>query len=256
MHLIDTHAHLDDEAFDADIDEVVARAVAAGVEKIITIGISAETSEAAVALARKYDSVYAAVGIQPNYAGQAAPGDFERVVRLLDEPKVVAVGETGLDFYRDFSPADVQRDYFDRHLRLAQDRSLPAIIHTRQSTAETLAMLREARRRGPLAGVMHSFSAGVETAAECVELGLCISFAGMVTFKKAADLRAVAAAVAGDRILIETDSPYLSPVPFRGKRNEPARLVHTAQCLAEARGQTSEEFAAATTANAKRLFGL
>ena len=169
---------------------------------------------------------------------------------------MVALGETGLDRHWDYSPLAVQQDYFDRHLRLSREHDLPFVVHTRQSDAEVLAMLREARTRGPLRGVMHSFTGTAETAAECVELGLYISFAGMVTFKKSHDLRAVAAAVPPDRILVETDSPYLSPHPLRGKRNEPANVMHTAACLAEVRGQSADAFAAQTTANARALFQL
>jgi TatD DNase family protein len=175
---------------------------------------------------------------------------------MAREPRVVALGETGLDQYRDHAPLALQQDYFDRHLRLSQERDLPFIVHTRESQAEVLAMLREARARGPLRGVMHSFTGDAATAAECVELGMHISFAGMVTFKKSDDLRAVAATVPADRILIETDSPYLSPQPLRGKRNEPANVALTAECLAKVRGASVEDFAAQTTANARRLFRL
>jgi len=148
----------------------------------------------------------------------------------------------------------VQQDYFDRHLRLAQQTGLPFIVHTRESEADVLAMLREARSRGPLKGVMHSFVGDQEVAAECLQLGMDISFAGMVTFKKSSALRAVAATVPDDRILIETDSPYLSPHPLRGRRNQPAHLLHTLECLAEVRGQAAAEFAERTSANARRLF--
>jgi TatD DNase family protein len=167
----------------------------------------------------------------------------------------VALGETGLDRYWDRAPFDLQQEYFDRHLRLSQQRGLPFIVHTRESDADVLAMLREARARGPLAGVMHSFTGAAQTAAECVELGLYISFAGMVTFKKSDALRAVAASVPAERILVETDSPYLSPHPLRGRRNEPANVAHTAACLAEVRGQSLPNFSAQTTLNARRLFG-
>jgi TatD DNase family protein len=170
--------------------------------------------------------------------------------------KIIALGETGLDRYWDYTPWDVQQDYFDRHLRLSQQAGLPFIVHSRDCDSDILAMLREASHRGPLAGVMHSFTGTAETVAECLELGLFISFAGMVTYKKSADLRQVAAGIPGDRILIETDSPYLSPHPLRGQRNEPAHLVHTATCLAEVRGAAVEDFAAQTTANARRLFRL
>jgi TatD DNase family protein len=254
MSLVDTHAHLDQEEFDADRDTVIARAQEAGVEAIVAIGTTAATSEVVVDLARRHPGVFAAVGIQPNYAAQAVLGDWERVVALVDQPRVVALGETGLDRHWDYSPFDVQQDYFDRHLRLAQDRDLPFIVHTRESDADVVAMLRDARRRGLLRGVMHSFSGTSETAAECLELGLHISFAGMVTFKKSDVLRAVAAKIPDNRILVETDSPYLAPHPLRGKRNEPANVVYTAACLAEVRGQSLTEFSQITTINARALF--
>jgi TatD DNase family protein len=176
---------------------------------------------------------------------------------MLDEPRVVAIGETGLDRYWDFTPFDIQQDYFDRHLRLSQQHGLPFIVHMRDCDEDILIMLREARQRGPLNGVMHSFTGSQAMADECREMDLYISFAGMVTYKKSTDLRAIAASIPEDRILIETDSPYLSPEPVRKiKRNEPAHVMHTASCLADVRGTTLEAFAAATTANAKRLFSL
>jgi TatD DNase family protein len=252
--LFDTHAHLDQPEFDPDRAEVVERARQAGVETVLAVGITATSSVACVELAATTSGVLAAVGIQPNYCAQAEPGDWEKVVGLADRPGVVALGETGLDRYWTYSPFDVQQDYFDRHLRLSQERGLPFIVHTRDCDADVLVMLREARRRGPLAGVMHSFTGSAETATECVELGLYVSFAGMVTFKKSAELRAVARSIPDDRILIETDSPYLSPHPLRGRRNEPAHLVHTAACLAQERGVSTEAFAKQTTENARRLF--
>jgi TatD DNase family protein len=256
MPLVDTHAHLDQEEFDADRESVIARAHEAGVEAIVAVGVTAASSLAVVTLAAQHRQVFATVGIQPNYTAQAAPDDWDRVVELVSRTKVVALGETGLDRHWDYSPLDVQHDYFDRHLRLSQEFDLPFIVHTRESDAEVLEMLREARRHGPLRGVMHSFSGTAETAAECVALGLYVSFAGMVTFKKSDDLRGVAATIPPDRILVETDSPYLSPQPLRGRRNEPAHLVHTAACLAEVRGQSDKEFFAQTTANARALFRL
>lgn len=256
MRLFDTHAHLDQDDFDADRDQLILRARQAGLEAIVTVGVSAGSSVAAIELAAANDLIYAAVGIQPNHTAEAEPGDWDQIVALVERPRVVAVGETGLDRYWDRAPFDVQQDYFDRHLRLSQARGLPFIVHTRQSDADVLEMLREARRRGELSGVMHSFTGTAETAAECVALGLYISFAGMVTFKKSDDLRAVAATIPADRILVETDSPYLSPEPRRGKRNEPANVAHTAACLAEVRGVTAEEFAEQTTENARKLFGI
>jgi TatD DNase family protein len=200
--------------------------------------------------------VYAAVGIQPNYTGEAAEGDWEAVVELVRAPGVVAIGETGLDRYWDHTSFDVQQDYFDRHLRLSQETGLPFIVHLRECEADILAMLREARLRGPLAGVMHSYTGTAAGAAESVELGLHVSFAGMVTFKKSAELREMAATVPDDHILIETDAPYLAPHPKRGRRNEPALVLHTAECLAETRGVSLDDFARQTTRNARRFFGL
>jgi len=256
MRIFDSHAHLNQGEFDADRADMIARAVAAGVETIVTVGYNVASSVDSVALAAAYPPLFAAVGIQPHDAAQAAPEDWERIIELSRAPRVVALGETGLDLYWKTTPLDVQQVYFDRHLRLSQATGLPFIVHTRDSDAEVLAMLREARTRGPLAGVMHSFTGTAETAAECVRMGLYVSFAGMVTFKKSDALRVVAASIPPDRILIETDSPYLSPHPLRGKRNEPAHLVHTVECLAAVRGLTPDKFAEQTTENARRLFRL
>jgi TatD DNase family protein len=257
MQLFDTHAHLDQPEFDADRTDVVARARAAGVDEIITVGTSAATSEICVRLAAEFEGVYAAVGMQPNYIAEGQSGDWERVLALVERPGVVAIGETGLDRHWDFTPFDLQQDYFDRHLRLSQKCGLPFVVHIRDCDEDVLVMLREACARGPLAGVMHSFTGSPAMAEECLTMGLYISFAGMVTYKKSDELRAIAAAVPADRILVETDSPYLSPEPVRKiKRNESAHVVHTAARLAEVRGVTLEDFAAQTTANARRLFGV
>jgi TatD DNase family protein len=256
IQLIDTHAHLDDEQFAAELPAVIERARAAGVSAIVAIGTTAASSAAVVKLAAEHPTVCAAVGIQPNHVAEAGPGDWDQIVALAGRPKVVALGETGLDRYWDYAPLPLQQDYFDRHLRLSQELGLPFVVHTRESDADVLAMLREAAARGPLRGVMHSFTGTAETAAECVGLGLHISFAGMVTFKKSTELRTVAATIPADRLLVETDSPYLSPHPLRGKRNEPAYVVHTAACLAETRGVPLDTLAAETTANARRLFRL
>jgi TatD DNase family protein len=253
--LFDTHAHLDQPEFDDDRTEVISRAAAAGVTNIVAIGISADTSQVCVELAAEFDGVHAAVGMQPNYLAESQPGDWDRVVALAGAPGVVAIGETGLDRYWDFTPFPMQQDYFDRHLRLSQRCGLPFIVHMRDCDEDILIMLREAHRRGPLAGVMHSFTGSRVMAEECLAMGLYISFAGMATYKKSDELRAIAAAVPADRILIETDSPYLSPEPVRKiKRNEPAHVQHTAACLAQVRSTTLEKFAAQTTENAKRLF--
>ncbi|MDX1948650.1 MAG: TatD family hydrolase [Pirellulaceae bacterium] len=255
MLLFDTHAHLADDQLAADAPGVIERAAAAGVTSLLAVGTDAATSRDCLAIARANAGVWASAGIHPNHAAEAQPGDWDEVVRLAGEARVVALGETGLDLYWKDTPLAVQRDYFDRHIRLSQETGLALVIHQRETTAEILAMLREARRRGPLRGVMHSFTGTPAEAAEFLALGLFISFAGMVTFKKSDDLRQTAASIPADRILVETDSPYLSPEPFRGKRpNEPARVRHTAECLAKVRGVPLAEFAEQTTANAHTLF--
>jgi TatD DNase family protein len=254
--LIDTHAHLDEEAFDPDRAEVVARAEASGIVRIVTIGTTADTSRRAVAVAAKFPSVYAAVGIQPNYAAQAKAGDWEAIESLAAERKVVAIGETGLDRYWDYAPFDVQIDYFQRHIGLAQRLKRPFVVHCREAEAETIAQLREAAGRGPLEGVMHSFTGSLETARACLELGLYISFAGMLTYKKSQALRDLVKEIPLERIVVETDAPYLAPQPMRGKRNEPSFVRVTANALAELAGISQEEFVRQTTANACRLFGL
>lgn len=251
----DTHAHINQPKFKDDLDEVIARAEAANLAGIVTIGVDAESSKECLELSQKYQLVHAAVGIQPNDVGEAKPNDWDCIVKLASESGVVALGETGLDRYWDHTPFELQQDYFDRHLRLSQTTSLPFIVHMRECEKEVLEMLREARKRGPLKGVMHSYTGTTAGAAEAIELGLMVSFAGMVTFKKSEELRLVAKSVPLDKLLIETDSPYLSPEPVRKiKRNEPAHVVNTAHHLAELRGETIEDFARQTTQNAKQLF--
>ena len=253
--LFDTHAHLAYEHLAGDIASVIDRARAVGVTQILAVGTDAADSRRCLELAHTYEGIWSSAGIHPNHAGEAEPGDWDEIVRLSAEEKVVALGETGLDLYWKDVPLAVQQENFDRHIRLSQNTGLPLVIHLRETAAEILAILREARQRGPLRGVMHSFTGTAEEAAEFVALGLHISFAGMVTFKKSDDLRAVAQTIPADRILVETDSPYLSPEPFRSQRpNEPARVVHTAECLAQVRGVSLEDFARQTTANAEALF--
>ena len=258
--MIDTHVHLDVEDFDADREAVLARAAAAGVTAMICPAITAKSAEAIVRLAGEHAVLYAAVGIQPNSCGEAAGGDWDAVVALAGRPRVVAIGETGLDRHWDFTPFDVQQDYFDRHLRLAQQSDLPVVIHCRECEADVLAMLREAVGRGPLRGVLHSFSGDAAFAQACLDLGLDVSFSGAVTYtnRKFEPLREAAVMVPDERIMIETDSPYLVPHPLRGKqrRNEPAHLVLTARRLAELRGRRFEELDQQTTRNARRLFRL
>lgn len=264
---IDTHAHLDDKSFDAIRDEVVAAAIAAKVERTICVGCTVADSEKCIRIAEQYDSISASVGIQPNYMDEVADGDWEQIVELAKSDQVVAIGETGLDHYWDRAPLAPQEDYFRRHVRLSQETGLPFIVHMRDPKVEKgeplsnacaehiCRVLTECRTDGPLNGVMHSYAGNVDFAERFLGLGMYISFAGMVTFKKSDDLRAVAAMVPEDRLLIETDSPYLSPEPNRGKRpNQPAWVVNTAACLAQTRGVALEELAEMTTRNARTLF--
>jgi TatD DNase family protein len=257
MDLFDTHAHLDDEHLAADVAGVIQRAAAAGVTSILAVGTTAASSRNCLKVAQQYPSIWSSAGIHPNHAAEVQPGDWDLVVQLASDSRVVALGETGLDLYWKETPLAVQQDYFDRHIRLSQAIGKPLVIHQRESAGEILMMLRAAHQRGPLTGVMHSFTGTIDQAREFLDLGLYISFAGMVTFKKSDDVRAVAAVVPAEWILVETDAPYLSPEPFRGQRpNEPARVVHTAACVAQVRGVSGEDFAQQTTANARRLFGI
>jgi TatD DNase family protein len=254
--LVDSHCHLDPMRYGTDLPDVLARARGAGVVGFVVIGTRAADSEAAAALAARETDVVAAAGIHPNDTTEVEPGEWERIVALVEAGRVRAVGETGLDWYRTTAPPDVQREFFERHIRLAQRSGLPLVIHTRESTRDVLDMLREARGRGPVSAVLHSFTGTAAEAAEAVELGCHLGFAGMVTFRSNGVLRETAATVPLERLLVETDSPFLSPEPLRGTRNEPARVVHTAACLALARGEPLDAFAAATTANARRVFGV
>jgi TatD DNase family protein len=257
MNLIDTHAHLDDEKFRQDLPQVLDRAAATGVECVVTVATTADDSARCVELAARHGLLTASVGIQPNHVAQAAAGDWDRIVDLVTRDKVVAIGETGLDRYWDYTPFDQQEDYFARHLQLARQHRLPVIIHCRDAEADVVRMLRtEYDQHGPVRGVMHSFTGDLATVRTCLELGLYISFAGMVTYKNANDLREVARQIPADRLLVETDCPYLAPVPQRGKRNEPAFVAHTAECLARERGEEIAALAEQTTRNARALFNL
>jgi TatD DNase family protein len=255
--LIDTHAHLDDERFAADRPAVLDRATAAGVSRVVVVATTAATSRVCVDLAARNAPLFATVGIQPNHVAEAAPTDWNEVVRLVTAAKVVALGETGLDRYWDHTPFPQQEDYFARHLDLARRHNRPVVIHCRDAEADVVRMLRaDYEKHGPVRGVMHSFTGDLPTARDCLAMGLYVSFAGMVTYKNAQPLRDVAKEVPLDRLLIETDSPYLAPVPERGKRNEPAFVAHTAALLAQVRGVDAEVIADYTTRNARSLFGL
>lgn len=255
--LFDTHAHLDDDQFAVDRPAVLARARDAGVEHIVAVATSAASSAATLALAAQHPALRATVGIHPNHVAQESPTAWDEVVALAAGPDVVGIGETGLDRHWNDTPFPLQEEYFARHLELGRRTGKPIVIHCREAEADMLRMLRAAfDQHGPIRGVMHSFVGDAAMALACRDMGLHLSFAGMLTYKNAAVLRATAAQQPADRLLVETDSPYLAPVPVRGKRNEPANVVHTAACLAALLGLSPEALAERTTANARALFGL
>jgi TatD DNase family protein len=257
---IDSHAHIDGAEFDADRDEVVARAREAGVVSILNVGTGDPHGgelERAVAVAERYEGVYAAVGVHPHDARLFDERAAERVYELArSRERVIAWGEIGLDYHYDNSPREVQREVFARQLRLARELELPCIIHSREADEDTVETLRAEWNGAAQGGIMHCFGGGWEMAASVLDLGFMISFAGNVTFKKAEPLRDVARRVPLERMLIETDCPFLTPVPFRGRRNEPARVVETARHLAELRGLEVAEFGRITTGNFQRFFNL
>jgi TatD DNase family protein len=259
MPFIDSHAHIDGPEYDADRDQVLRRARDRGVRAVLTVGTGDPHSgalERAVELAEKHDDVYAAVGTHPHDARLFDDRAEERIKELTKRSRVIAWGEIGLDYHYDNSPRDVQRDAFRRQLRLAGDAGLPVIIHTRDAEADTIEILKSEWTAAGLSGIMHCFSGSLKLAESALALGFLISFAGVLTFKKADELRAVARLVPLDRLLIETDCPYLTPVPFRGKRNEPAHVVEVARCLAGLRDLEIEELGGITTKNFAGLFGL
>jgi TatD DNase family protein len=249
---IDTHAHLEMEAFDRDREQVLKRAVKAGLTAIITVGTTLADCKKAVALAGRYPPLYAAVGIHPHEVKGIDSGTYDALRLLAHRDKVVAVGEIGLDFFYDHSPREVQLRRFAEQLDLAEELDMPVIIHDRDAHKETLEILRP--RKGRLRGVLHCFSGDWAMARECLDMGFHLSVAGPVTYRKADRLREVAREMPLERLLIETDAPYLAPQPHRGKRNEPAYVVETAGCLAEIRGLSVGELNRLTAANARRLF--
>lgn len=254
LHLIDTHAHLGSAQFDADRSAVIERAVAAGVMRIIEIGYDLATSRAAVALASQYEPIYAVVGVQPNHVADLPDDWLDQVRTLAQQPKVIAIGEIGLDYYWNAAPAAVQEACFRAQLDLARDLRLPVVIHSRDAHDDTIRVLRDAARG--LSGVMHSFSGDWAYARACLDIGFHLSFSGPVTFPKAVVLHDVARRAPLDRILTETDSPYLAPHPFRGKRNEPAYVRLIAERIADLRGMPLDDLAQATRRNAEEVFGL
>ena len=253
MMLVDSHCHLDFPDFADERDAVIDRARAAGVGTMLTICTKITEFAPILAIAESDPDIWCTVGIHPHEAEPEPDTGVERLVALTQHPKVVGIGEAGLDFYYDHSPRERQRQVFRTHIRAARAADLPLVVHTREADDETGAMLR-AEGGGTLRGVLHCFSSGMALAMQALEIGFYVSFSGIVTFKKAEELREVVRAVPLDRILVETDAPYLAPVPLRGKRNEPAFVVHTARAIAELKGVEPEALAQATTANFHRLF--
>jgi TatD DNase family protein len=252
--LVDSHSHLDDERFDADREAAIERAAAAGVETMLAVGTGAGPPdlEAAIRLAESHPQIYATVGVHPHDASKATRETFERLGALLAHPKVLALGEIGLDYHYNFSPPEVQREVFARQLEMARAAVRPVVIHTREAWTDTLRLLGES---GVRHGIMHCFSEGPLEAEQALGLGFHVSFAGIVTFPNALRVQAAARMVPQERLLVETDAPYLAPVPHRGKRNEPAFVLETARKLGELRGARIEQIAAATADNFRKLFG-
>lgn len=255
MNLVDSHCHLDDRQFDEDREAVIERALEVGVTRMLSIGTGdgPPDLEAAVRLADRYSFIYASGGVHPHDASKADGETFRRLEQVLKHPKVLAVGEIGLDYYYDHSPRGRQQEVFVEQLRIASDARLPVIIHTRDAWDDTMRLLRQHWQPTGLGGIMHCFSGGPDEARQALELGLHISFAGIVTFPKADTVREAARIVPLDRLLVETDCPYLAPAPKRGRRNEPSFAVHTARRLAELRELTLDHLADATAKNFNRL---
>jgi len=253
--IIDSHAHLDDKRFDRDRDLIIKSLKNNGIEMVINIGADLQTSIASVSLAEKHENIYATVGVHPHSAKEMDNSTLEILRTFAKRDKVVAIGEIGLDFYYDNSPRDIQRKWFKEQLNLAKELNLPVVIHSRDAAQETFDTLKEAQD-GTLRGVLHCYSGSLEMALEYVKLGFYISIAGPVTFKNARATKEVAKGVPLDRLLVETDCPYLTPEPNRGKRNEPLFVKYVASTIGELRGISYEELAKATNKNTKELFGI
>ena len=252
--LVDSHCHLDFPDFGDDLDGVLARAAEAGVGTVQTICTRVTQFDAVRALAENNERIWCSVGIHPHHVAEEPEITADHLVRMAEHPKVIGIGETGLDFHYDNSPRPQQEASFRQHISAARETGLPLIVHTRSADADTCRILREEAGKGAFPGVIHCFSAGRAVAETALEIGFHVSFSGILTFKKAEEVRAVARNVPVERLLVETDAPYLAPVPHRGRRNEPAHVVHTAARLAEIKGLDEAELARATTDNFFRLF--
>jgi TatD DNase family protein len=259
MELIDSHCHLNYDYAPKSVDDLVREALDAGVTKLMTVGTEIGTLDAMVAISERFEHVYHTVGIHPHEAATISPADLDRLEKAAKHPKCRAIGEIGLDYHYDHSPRDIQRKQLDQQLELALSTGLPVVIHAREAEEDLLAALTAYARRVPsgrIPGVIHCFSGTRAFGQGCLDIGFYISFSGILTFKTAEDLRECARVFPLDRLLVETDSPYLAPIPYRGKKCEPSMVRMTAQKLAEVRGIPLDEVARATTANARRVFGI
>lgn len=252
--LVDHHCHLDFPQFAADLDGIVARAHEAGVGTMVTISTRIRRLDDILAIAERYPDVWCSVGTHPHQADEERGITTDEIVRLAQHPKVVAIGEAGLDYFYKHASPEAQAEGFRRHIAAARITGLPLEIHTRDADADTLAILEDEHRKGAFPAILHCFTGGRRLALRAVELGLYVSFSGVASFKKSDELRAIACDVPLDRLLVETDAPFLAPEPHRGRTNEPAFVVHTAAAIARARGISAEDLAAATTGNFFRLF--
>ena len=255
--LIDSHVHLDDPRYDGDRDQVFQRAADAGIDAFVTIGCDLATSRSSVQLAQARENVFATIGVHPHESKEITTGWYDEFRLLAKKPKVVAYGEIGLDYHYDHSPREIQRQRFREQVQLAKELQLPIVIHTREAQEDTIAILKE-EKAGEVGGVFHCFSGDAWLAKDALDLGFYLSFSGVITFKNASMLRDIVRTVPMDRILVETDCPYLAPVPHRGKRNEPAFVRQVAQTIAELMGNGTlsslENIAQSTVDNTKRLF--
>jgi len=252
---IDTHVHLNAEQYDEDLQQVIERAIEAKVEKMVVVGFDRKTIERAMKLADEYEFIYAVIGWHPVDAIDCTPEDLEWIEQLAAHPKVVGIGETGLDYYWDKSPKEIQQELFRKQIHLAQKLKLPIIIHNREATGDVVKILRE-ENAASVGGVMHCFSGSVETARECIDMNFMISLGGPVTFKNARLPKEVAKEIPLEHLMIETDAPYLAPHPYRGKRNEPSYVPLVAEEIARQKELSIDEVANATTSNAIKFFNL
>lgn len=252
--LVDSHCHLDFPEFAPELDAVVARARAAGIGRMVTISTRVKQLPQVLAIAERFPDVFCSVGTHPHNAHEERDIDAKALVALTRHPKIVALGEAGLDYHYDKSPRDAQAQGFRQHIAAARETGLPLVIHAREADAKMARILTEETGKGAFLAVLHCFTAGRDLAMTAIELGLYIGFTGIITFKNSEALRDIAAALPADRILVETDAPFLSPLPYRGKRNEPSYVVETAKMLAAVRGVTPDEIAQQTTENFFRLF--